>query len=115
MVASATSLGRSGLHDWIIQRVTAVVLAAYVIYLTAFIVSSGSLSFPIWQALFSQLWFKIFSLLAVASICFHAWIGMWIITTDYVKPTGIRMVVQVLIILACFAFLIWGAQILWSV
>lgn len=115
MVASATSLGRSGLHDWIIQRVTAVVLAAYVIYLTAFVVSSGDLSFAIWQALFSQVWFKIFSLLAVASLCFHAWIGMWIITTDYVKPTGTRMIVQVAIILACFAFLIWGAQILWSV
>ncbi|TQV77148.1 succinate dehydrogenase, hydrophobic membrane anchor protein [Aliikangiella marina] len=115
MVASATSLGRSGLHDWIIQRVTAVVLAGYVIYLTAFIVSAGGLTFAVWQTLFAQLWFKIFSLLAVASLCFHAWIGMWIVTTDYIKPTGMRMIVQVLIILACFAFLIWGAQILWSV
>ena len=36
MVASATSFGRSGLHDWLVQRVTAVVLAVYVIYLASF-------------------------------------------------------------------------------
>ena len=115
MVASATSLGRSGLHDWIIQRVTAVVLAAYVIYLAGFVFSSSTLEFYTWQQLFSQLWFKIFSLLAIASLSFHAWIGMWIVSTDYIKPTGIRMFVQMIVILSCFAFLIWGAQILWSV
>jgi len=115
MVTSATSLGRSGLHDWIIQRVSAVVLAAYIIYLAAFVFSAGSLDFTTWHALFAQTWFKIFSLLAIASLSFHAWIGMWIVSTDYIKPTGLRMIFQVLVILACFAFLIWGAQILWSV
>jgi succinate dehydrogenase / fumarate reductase, membrane anchor subunit len=115
MVASATSLGRSGLHDWMIQRVSAVVLALYVIYLTGFVFSAETLEFALWQNLFAQTWFKVFSLLALASLCFHAWIGMWIISTDYIKPTGLRMVFQVLVILACLAFLIWGAQILWSV
>lgn len=115
MVASATSLGRSGLHDWMIQRVSAVVLAVYVIYLAGFVFSAESLEFQTWHGLFSLTWFKIFSLLALASLCFHAWIGLWIVTTDYVKPTGVRMLVQVLVILSCFAFLIWGAQILWSV
>ena len=115
MVASATSLGRSGLHDWIIQRATAVVLAVYIIYLTGFIFSAETMEFAVWKGLFAQNWFKIFSLLAVASICFHAWIGLWIVSTDYIKPLGLRMVFQVSIILLCFAFLIWGAQILWSV
>ena len=115
MVASATSLGRSGLHDWIIQRVTAVVLAAYVIYLAGFVFSADTLTYGVWQGLFAQTWFKIFSFLAIASICFHAWIGMWIVSTDYIKPTGIRLVFQALVILFCFACLIWGAQILWGV
>ncbi|MET1253773.1 succinate dehydrogenase, hydrophobic membrane anchor protein [Aliikangiella maris] len=115
MVTSATSLGRSGLHDWVIQRVSAVVLAAYVIYLTGFVLSAESMSFNLWHSLFAQTWFKIFSLLAIASLCFHAWIGLWIVSTDYIKPTAIRLVFQVLVILLCFAFLIWGAQIIWSV
>ncbi len=115
MVTSATSLGRSGLHDWMIQRVTAVVLALYVIYLASFVFSADTLDYTVWHSLFAQTWFKIFSILAVASLCFHAWIGMWIVSTDYIKFTGLRMVFQVLVILACFAFLLWGAQILWSV
>lgn len=115
MVASATSLGRSGLHDWIIQRVTGVVLAAYVVFLAGFIFSAETLTFPVWQNLFTQIWFKIFSLLALVSLSFHAWIGMWIISTDYLKNTMVRFVFQILVILSCFAFILWGAQILWSV
>lgn len=115
MLASATSLGRNGLHDWLIQRVTAVVLAAYVFYLAGFVFSSDSLSFAEWQGLFDQNWFKIFSLIAIVSLSFHAWIGLWVVSTDYIKPTCLRMLFQVFLILSCFAFTIWGAQILWSV
>ncbi len=114
MVNSVTSLGRSGLHDWMIQRVSAVILAVYVIYLSIFVFSTPHLQYSVWQALFAQTSFKIFSFLAIASLCFHAWIGLWIISTDYLKPMAIRMVFQVLVIISCFAFLLWGAQILWS-
>lgn len=115
MVASATSLGRSGLHDWIIQRVTALVIAAYVIYLTGFILGAESLTFGAWQGLFAQVWFKVFSLVAVMSLSFHAWIGMWVVSTDYIKPLAIRMAFQIFVILSCIAFIVWGAHIIWSV
>lgn len=115
MVASATSLGRSGLHDWIIQRVTAIVLAAYVIYLAGFIFSADAVTFSVWHTLFGQVWFKIFSILAIAALCFHAWIGLWIVSTDYISITALRLPFQILVILSCFAFLLWGAQIIWSV
>jgi len=114
MVKSVTSLGRSGFHDWMIQRVSAVVLAAYVIYLSVFIFSSPHIQFSTWHALFAQTGFKIFSFLALASLSFHAWIGLWIISTDYMKSLAVRMTFQVLVIISCVAFLLWGAQILWS-
>ncbi|MDH5432910.1 MAG: succinate dehydrogenase, hydrophobic membrane anchor protein [Gammaproteobacteria bacterium] len=115
MVTSATSLGRSGLHDWIIQRTTAVVLAAYIVYLGSFIFTADKIDFPVWIQLFSQLWFKIFSLLAIISLSFHAWVGLWIVFTDYVKSHAIRFVLQIIVNLSCLAFIIWGALILWSV
>ena len=43
MVKSVTSLGHSGLHDWMIQRATAVILAAYVIYLAVFLFATPNL------------------------------------------------------------------------
>ena len=33
---------------------------------------------------------KIFSLAALVSICAHAWIGMWTLSTDYLKPVVLR-------------------------
>ena len=114
MVKSVTSLGRSGLHDWVIQRVSAVVLMAYVIYLSVFVFSAENLQFDVWHSLFAHTWFKIFSFLAITSIAFHIWVGLWVISTDYLKPTAIRLPFQVAVILICTAFILWGAQILWS-
>ena len=37
MVTSVTSLGRNGLYDWLIQRVSAVVIAVYVIGMLGFL------------------------------------------------------------------------------
>jgi len=114
MVKSVTSVGRSGLHDWIIQRVSAVILAAYTIYLGVFIISTPELQFSVWQALFAQTSMKIFSFLAIISLCFHAWIGLWIISTDYLNKLAVRLVFQILVIVLCLSFLLWGAQILWG-
>ena len=114
MVKSITSLGHSGLKDWMIQRSTAIVLAAYVIYLAVFLFVTPDLEFQVWQALFAQTWFKIFSFLAIAALCFHAWAGLWIITTDYLKSVGLRLTAQLVVIVSCFAILLWGAHILWS-
>ena len=39
MVTSVTNLSRSGLYDWMAQRVSAVVLAAYFIFLIGYAIS----------------------------------------------------------------------------
>ena len=39
MVASITNLGRSGLYDWVIQRLTAVILAVYTLFLLGFVIA----------------------------------------------------------------------------
>ena len=36
MVTSITSFGRSGLYDWMIQRVTAVILLAYAVFMIGY-------------------------------------------------------------------------------
>lgn len=114
MVNSVTSVGRSGLHDWMIQRVSAIILAAYIIYVGVFVISTPDIQFSVWQALFAQTSFKIFSFLAIVSLCFHAWIGLWIISTDYLNKLALRLVFQVIVIVLCLSFLLWGAQILWG-
>ncbi len=121
MVTSVTSFGRSGLYDWLIQRVTAVVLAAYVIFLTVYIVLNPELTYEQWTNLFAQLWMRVFSLVALFSFISHAWIGLWSVLTDYLterlmggKATVLRIFAQMILGGVSVTYLIWGIEILWG-
>lgn len=116
MVSSVTNLGRSGLYDWVVQRLSAVILAVYTLFLFGFVVASPDLTFAEWDNLFSQVWMKVFSLAALISICAHAWIGLWTISTDYITgSTVLRFLFQLVTASFLFTYLVWGIDILWSV
>ncbi|ALM51838.1 succinate dehydrogenase, hydrophobic membrane anchor protein [Halomonas huangheensis] len=114
MVTNITSFSRSGLSDWIIQRASALVMAVYTVFLVAYLLLHPQLDYATWSGLFQQTWMRIFSLLAFVSLAAHAWIGLWTVTTDYIKPTAIRVAAQFIIIVAIFVFLVWGIQVLWG-
>ncbi len=114
MVKPASALGRSGLHDWFIQRVSAVVVAAYVLSLFGFFACSD-VSFESWQTLFAATGFKVFSLVALMALIAHAWIGVWTVFTDYLKPLAVRFIAQTILIIASLTMLVWGFTILWGV
>ncbi|MGJ8515224.1 succinate dehydrogenase, hydrophobic membrane anchor protein [Carnimonas bestiolae] len=114
MVTVITNLGRSGLSDWLVQRISAVVLALYSLFLVAYVLFHPELDYSTWSALFQGTGMRIFTLAALLSIAAHAWIGLWTIFTDYVKCTRLRLVLQVVVILALFTFVIWSVQVLWG-
>jgi succinate dehydrogenase / fumarate reductase membrane anchor subunit len=115
MVTSITSFGRSGLYDWMIQRVSAVVLLAYTVFMIGYMLFGSELDYQQWKELFECTAMRIFTLLALLSMAAHAWIGMWSISTDYIKPTGIRFLFQSACGLLTFIYVVWGIQILWGV
>lgn len=86
MVTNVTNLSRSGLYDWMAQRVSAVVLAAYFIFLIGYVVAHPGLEYAQWHELFAHNGMRIFSLLALVALGAHAWVGMWTIATDYLTP-----------------------------
>ena len=114
MVGNVTSLTNNGLRDWLIQRVTALVLAAYTIFLLIFLVMHHDLDFSTWQELFASTFVRTFSLLALLSVLLHAWIGLWTISTDYLKCVYGRLSFQIITFLALLSFFIWGIEILWG-
>jgi succinate dehydrogenase / fumarate reductase membrane anchor subunit len=122
MVTNVTNFSRSGLYDWMAQRVSAVVLAAYFLFLIGYVVAHPGLTYEDWHGLFSQSWMRIFSLLALLGLAVHAWVGMWTITTDYLTnmaigkwATGVRFLVQALCGMLMFVLFVWGVQILWGI
>lgn len=114
MVTNVTNLGRSGLSDWVMQRLTAVVVGAYFVMMMGFLVCHPQLSYEDWQSFMSNSLVRIVTLISFAAIGAHAWVGMWTISTDYIKPTGIRFVFQAACGIALFAYFVWGVQILWG-
>mgnify|MGYP001569567444 FL=1 len=122
MVTNVTSFGRSGLYDWLIQRITAVVLAVYFVTLLGYLLLTPDLDYQQWQKLFSATWMRIASLMALMALCAHAWIGMWTISTDYLtsdmlggKATLVRFLFQAACVVLMFIYLVWGIQILWGI
>lgn len=121
MVTAVTSFGRSGLSDWVAQRFSAVVLAAYTIFIVAYLVMHPGLTYEEWSGLFQQLWVRIFTLLVLVSIAAHGWIGLWGVLTDYITTRMIgssalflRTVALSVYAIITFAYLVWGVQILWG-
>ena len=58
---SATGLTGSGSRDWFIQRVSAVVLAAYTVVLFGWILCKGGFDYQKWAGFMMTLPMKIFS------------------------------------------------------
>ena len=75
MVTAVTSMGRSGLIDWLMQRVSAVILLAYFLYVVCVCLAVSIIE--TWKDLYSQTWMRVFSLLALLSLGVHAWVGLW--------------------------------------
>ena len=103
-----------GLRDWLVQRVTAVVMAVYAVLFAAVLVNQPSLDYDSWQGLWLKPWLRYATLLFFLSLAWHAWIGMRDILMDYVWHTGWRLALQILVILALVLYTAWAVQILWS-
>jgi len=108
-----------GTMDFIVQRITAVILAVYTLVLLAGILLMPTFSYAYWVALFT---FHVLALplgqilatLAFVALAWHAWIGVRDIWMDYVKPVGVRLALQVATLLWLVGSVIYFAQILWS-
>lgn len=115
MVGNITSLTGHGLRDWLIQRVTAVVVFAYVVVLGIFWLKHPEISYDVWHDFFACTTIKVLNSVVWLSLLLHAWIGLWTITTDYLKCFGIRLTIQIAIILVLFGLFFWGMFVFWGV
>lgn len=114
MVTNVTSLTGNGLKDWLIQRATAVYFAAYCFFLLGFFLLHPQLNFTQWHGLFSNTLVRIATILSLFALSLHAWIGIWTVTTDYMKCTSMRISVQMIVILWLLGQLTWGLMIVWG-
>ncbi len=102
-----------GLRDWLAQRITAVIMAMYTVAVLGVLTLGQPLSYDVWKNLFAQGWMRVATLLFAASLSWHMWVGMRDVLMDYVKPVGIRLTLQVGVLLVIGGYLAWAIHILW--
>ncbi|MBB5213594.1 succinate dehydrogenase, hydrophobic membrane anchor protein [Parapusillimonas granuli] len=108
-----------GTVDFIVQRVTAIIMAVYTIVLLVGILFTSEINFDSWRRLFTFTWVglpvgQMLATLAFFSLVWHAWIGVRDIWMDYIHSVGLRLFLQVLTILWLVATVVYFAKILWS-
>jgi succinate dehydrogenase / fumarate reductase membrane anchor subunit len=103
-----------GLRDWLMQRITAVAIAIYVVLLLGILLFTPGMDLAAWQGLFASQAFKLATFVALISVFLHAWVGMREIIMDYIRSTAVRLALEVVVIVALLVYTGWTMQILWG-
>lgn len=102
-----------GFRSWLGQRVTAAYMALFTVVFGVSLLVVRPDTFEAWRGFMGQGWVRFATFLFFASLFYHAWIGVRDIFMDYVKPTGVRLVLHAVVILLLVGYAGWAAQILW--
>jgi succinate dehydrogenase / fumarate reductase, membrane anchor subunit len=103
-----------GLRDWLVQRVTAVLMALFtVIVLAQVVFTSGPVGYDQWAGIFASQWMKVLTFSVVIALIYHVWVGIRDVFMDYVKPVGIRLPLQIVSIVWLVGCAGWTIQALW--
>ena len=103
-----------GLNGWILQRISAVYLAVFVLFVVIwfYCVPRGSLDYQQWRALFVSPVVNVFVALFFASLFVHVWVGVRDIVIDYIHPFALRFLILVAVGLGLCGMGVWVLIIL---
>lgn len=104
-----------GMRQWLIQRLSATVMAVYVLLLVVRVAWWSPADYAAWQAFFAPLWWRLLTVLFFALMLLHAWIGVRDVLRDYVMNLRVRSMMQLLVDAALLVNLAWICLILWNV
>lgn len=115
MVRSLLHLFSHGMSEWLLQRVTAVVMTLYVLAFAVVLLLSQPFTYVRWHGLFELQAVKIASFAFFLSLLLHAWIGVQDVLSDYVKLNGLRAVLRFTAGVVLLVLGLWSLQILWGI
>ena len=114
-------MSKRGLIDFIVQRLSAIVIAIYVVHLVIVFSINDGMNYVAWRSYFGSGYALILSTLTVLAVVVHAWVGMWTIGTDYLRERAvgaaanvIRIAFQTVVAAALVAFLFWNLALIWG-
>jgi len=110
-----SSPGLQGLRPWIIQRVSAVFIGVFFIYIFLVVLIDNPFNANDWAAWVATPYNNIFIGLSLIAILWHAWIGIRDIVLDYVPNVVGRLLVLTLVGCTLTGSGLWGLKALFMV
>ncbi len=103
-----------GLLDWLAQRATAVIMIVYTVIILSTLAGLPQMDYWKWKVMWQTSLVRYATVLFMASLLLHAWIGVRNIFMDYIKDPALRLTLYVLVIGALVWYAVWFVQILWG-
>ena len=84
-------------------------------WLAQLIFFRGEIGYDKWAGIFASQPMKMLTFATIVALLYHVWVGMRDVLMDYVKPVGIRLVLQILVLVWLLGCVGWVVQVLWRV
>lgn len=104
-----------GLRAWLVQRISAIYVALYLLYFIYFLLTSMPVNYSSWHEWMKCPLTSLLTAVFFVSLLIHAWVGFRDIIMDYVHPLGIRLTVLSVFAFGLIACGFWVLKILISV
>lgn len=101
-----------GLGEWILQRLSALYLAGFAVWIVVEFMLLAPTEYVAWKAWMANGGVRLAFALFFLSVLLHAWVGMRSVFLDYLKPLWARTGAQLLLAFGLLALAFWAAQIL---
>ncbi len=109
------TIALSGLRAWLVQRVTAVYLLCFMVFLLAHFIWNAPRAYEAWRIWVLGPWISVAILLFFLMLLLHVWVGLRDVILDYVHRLAARSIALALLALGLGAMAIWILQIIFPV
>lgn len=114
MVKPPYNLGsaHSGLGEWLVQRLSALYIGGFLIYLAIWFTLYPIHTYQAWLEWFGSGVIRASFGVFVISLMAHSWVGMRSVYMDYLKPVWLRFLVASVTAVGLLVLLLWFTRVL---
>ena len=100
---------------WLSQRLSALIMAAYILLLIIILAALQPNNHATWRALLTTSWMRLATWIFFLCLCIHAWLGVSDVFKDYVFNLKLRAVLQIIVDILLVIYFFWMSFILWNI
>ena len=106
------SRAAAGLRAWLVQRITAVYLGLFSLYLIFCFALTGVPDYASWSGWLRQPLVSIGWGIYLVCLLLHVWVGIRDVLIDYIKPVGVRVSLMAVVMFTLLGCGLWGLRAL---